>query len=471
MLEPVSYNIKLNSNLPVFKGGTSTPPFADNKPDEFIKRDKNDEKKKLSSAAKWGIAGGAAAIATIAFLVAKGRVSEAKKLAEHIEFKKAENIEDAIKFGKEHLGIKHYRGFKADDLDAVNWINEGLVNTSNKFKGVLRMPKNICYMDLDEKVIAGVVNTKGNPYYGWFFVNKKFFSNPVKEVNDYFKDSVKKNLFIKADGKYKVNELFSKESRNELIDIVHEFQETKSFNSCIRLYNAMCQAFKAFNAYKTNPLTTIKTLLKDSEIKSNLDSANILTDIEQIKKLPKDKLKELRKDMLAVLLAHNRLNYINDLIRNDKVFAEKLVEKGILRNSEPIKALKSKEVSELYKKIVKERGEKPELLPICLDCDMKKVSPFETIYHEMGHLQDMKPRVSACSKFNYDSSKYPKELKEWVDNDDYITAANRISSYAADGPGEFIAETFARMINGNKIPDEVLALYNKLEGPKVPGYC
>ena len=89
----------------------------------------------------------------------------------------------------------------------------------------------------------------------------------------------------------------------------------------------------------------------------------------------------------------------------------------------------------------------------------------------MGHLQDMKPRVSACSKFNYDSSKYPKELKEWVDNDDYITAANRISSYAADGPGEFIAETFARMINGNKIPDEVLALYNKLEGPKVPGYC
>ena len=52
------------------------------------------------------------------------------------------------------------------------------------------------------------------------------------------------------------------------------------------------------------------------------------------------------------------------------------------------------------------------------------------IYHEMAHLQDMKPRCVAMHKYDYKYDKYPKELKEWVDNDKYQRIANRVSPYA-----------------------------------------
>jgi hypothetical protein len=88
----------------------------------------------------------------------------------------------------------------------------------------------------------------------------------------------------------------------------------------------------------------------------------------------------------------------------------------------------------------------------------------------MGHMQDMAPRCLTIYDCNHDYSSYPKELKAWVDNQDYMQTANRVSAYASYGPGEFIAETFAKMIDGNKLPNEVLALYKKLNGPNVPGY-
>ena len=64
------------------------------------------------------------------------------KLEEKIEFKKAESIEEAKKFAKEKLGIKK---FKINDLENANWINEGLTNISNKFKGEVYFPQKIGY--------------------------------------------------------------------------------------------------------------------------------------------------------------------------------------------------------------------------------------------------------------------------------------------------------------------------------------
>ena len=62
------------------------------------------------------------------------------KLEENIEFKKAETIEDAKKFAEEKLGIKK---FKINDLEYANWINEGLTNISNRFKGEVYFPQKI----------------------------------------------------------------------------------------------------------------------------------------------------------------------------------------------------------------------------------------------------------------------------------------------------------------------------------------
>ncbi|MBR5506801.1 MAG: hypothetical protein IKV88_02005, partial [Clostridia bacterium] len=100
--------------------------------------------------------------------------------------------------------------------------------------------------------------------------------------------------------------------------------------------------------------------------------------------------------------------------------------------------------------------------------DIDSRSAFHTIYHEMGHLQDMQPRCDAIHKYNYEYDKYPNELKDWVDNQEYMQTANRVSGYAAHGPGEFIAETFADLIEGKNVKKEVLDLYKKLKGPMLP---
>ena len=70
------------------------------------------------------------------------------KLEENIEFKKAKTIEEAKKFAKEKLGIKK---FKINDLEYANWINEGLTNISNRFKGEVYFPQKIKFHSYDRK--------------------------------------------------------------------------------------------------------------------------------------------------------------------------------------------------------------------------------------------------------------------------------------------------------------------------------
>ena len=211
MLETVGNNVNflgLNpniSNVDTSRGITNSyVSIPASKPDEFVKQNKEEDKKKLSTGTKVGIGVGIATLATIAFFVAKGRISEAKTLAEHIDFKSAQNIDDAIKFGKENLGIKSYDGFGTNDLDAINWLNEGFVNVSNKMKGKLRMPKHVIFIDdtkvLGEHTMAGVVFGENLPkdlkkYSGYFYVNKKFFADPIKSVNEDFKKAMKLNVF------------------------------------------------------------------------------------------------------------------------------------------------------------------------------------------------------------------------------------------------------------------------------------
>lgn len=43
--------------------------------------------------------------------------------------------------------------------------------------------------------------------------------------------------------------------------------------------------------------------------------------------------------------------------------------------------------------------------------------------------------------------------------------AGEVSLYAKEGVGEFVAEVYSKMINGEKLSDDVLALYKKYNGP------
>lgn len=473
----------LTPNVPVAstgESGVNAVSIQPQKPDEFVKQGGEEKKKKLSTGAKVGIGAGFLATAgLIAFLVMKGKVSEAKQLAEHIEFKPAQTLEEAIKFGKEHLGIKSYEDFGANDLDAINWLNEGFVNVSNRMKGKLRMPKQILFTDdqniLGEHSLAGVVSDSNLPqelkkYSGSFFLNKKFFSDPIEAVNNDFKKALKHGYFEKTeDGKIKVNSLFAPETGDMLIDIIEDFQREKSFNSAVRVSVAIENMRNAVNAYTKNPLEVIQSLLKDEKNISMFKEAGINTSLNDIKNLSLKEQIEIRKTMTALLKEQNEASYVNNLIDSNKQYAEKLVEKGFLDKVETIKEIETNKLAEIIKYTEGYTGKKEKFYPIelCID-ELDKSSPFATVYHEMGHLQDMKPRCLTTAKYNYDYSKYSQELKDWVDNDDNIRIASRVSGYSTSGPGEFIAETFAKLVEGRKVSQEVKDLYRKLGGPELP---
>lgn len=393
-----------------FRGGGSLSTVS--KPDEFVKQDDNKEEKKgLSKKAKWGIAGGVGVAALIAFYIAKGKFTEAKKLVENIDFKPAQTIEEAIEFGKKHLGIRSYNGFEAKDIQVINWVNEGLVNTSNKMKGRLRMPKDIVYTDqLDKNTLAGVVTEKGQ-YEGWFGINKNIFAN-VNESIDKVLEVLKKGNWIEIENEsLKGCVRLDKQSVQPLAEQFEKYQAGNlSFNEKIDFWNSLSVLRNTTSSLKYSPFNFIKQSLAIPQVKTVCENNGLVTNLENIKALTTDEQWKILKDIL-------KLN------------------QGVQ-----------------------------------IKFNVANKGPFATIYHEMGHIQDMTPRCLTTDKYKFDYSKYSDELKAWVDNQENMQIANRVSEYASHGPGEFIAETFARMIQGNKLPDEVVALYKKLKGPAVPGY-
>lgn len=276
------------------------------------------------------------------------------------------------------------------------------------------MPKDVVYTEqLGANTLAGVITEKGK-YQGWFGVNKKIFDNIDKSIENSI-DSLEQVIkFVKKDnGKWAFHKhsVIAEDDAQKLANQFVKYKEGNfTFKQKLDFYSSLDVLHNRINSYNEVPLNTIRQLLKQPNIKKFCADNNILTDLEKIKLLSNEE-------------QHNLIQSMQD---NGVIFH--------------------------------------------IGFDIKSLSAFDTIYHEMGHIQDMTPRCLTTDKYKFDYSKYSDELKAWVDNQENMQVANRVSEYASHGPGEFIAETFARMIQGNKLSDEVLALYRKLKGPAVPGY-
>lgn len=97
--------------------------------------------------------------------------------------------------------------------------------------------------------------------------------------------------------------------------------------------------------------------------------------------------------------------------------------------------------------------------------NFQKKSPFHVIYHEIGHdlhaiegakwLEEITTgRISAktqslCNEFK----------------NKHIQIAGQVSEYACTNPAEFVAEVYAKCLNGQTFSDDVMALYKKYGGP------
>ena len=108
---------------------------------------------------------------------------------------------------------------------------------------------------------------------------------------------------------------------------------------------------------------------------------------------------------------------------------------------------------------------------------------LSTIYHEQGHLQDMaKNYLEALKQKNGVTIHWNRKdelTKEFIEQNSTLKeffgeaeqkTIGKVSDYAQSGIGEFIAETYAKLVKGVKLDDDVMALYKKYNGP-MPGVC
>ena len=140
------------------------------------------DKKKLAVGVAAGI--GITALVAGGILYNKKINSKAiKQLTEHIEFKEAQTLDDAIKFGIDNLGIKKYKGFKETDLDVINWVNEGLVKVNNRAKGKIAMPKKIVYETFENKgdlLTGGAMNE-----FGTLTISKNYIMDVKNAISEF----------------------------------------------------------------------------------------------------------------------------------------------------------------------------------------------------------------------------------------------------------------------------------------------
>lgn len=221
-------------------------------------------------------------VALGAFALAKCNFSKAKQLAENIDFKEAKNIEEAIEFGKKNLGINKYKGFENSDLEVINWVNKGLVETNNKTKGKSIMPKDIIYKVLDDKKVMAEVGTNSKKLY----INKDYITN--------IDDSLKK---ITENVDNKTFKQFKSSDVENIIDALEKFKkgELTSLEDKLKLKNNL-----SFIAEELDSSDTLKIhrILQDEQSRQKLIDSGILQGDTISTPLSRFKINEITEGLL-----------------------------------------------------------------------------------------------------------------------------------------------------------------------------
>ena len=392
-----NFSVNINNNRCVGFKGKTTPKAINNnlKQDSFESSVERQKKKGLTKLQKWGIAlGTTATLGVVAFCALRGRFNISKQLAEHIDFQEAKTIEEAIEFGKKHLGIKSYKGFGEKDLEVINWFNEGLVNTSNAMIGKLNGPNRIVYRSFGEDYTIAAVNKIGD-----FDINKDYFDN----LDDLLNKTI--SMYEKKLNKFDESKILS------LRENVAKFKEGKI--STLKDKLALLKNFAYINTQiNQGPIKNILEIMKNEKARNLLVEKGVI----------QSDGKYLLGNSYLIDLTEEGLKEVDPHLRS-------VIEADLLSRSE-------------YK------------------FNFKEQSPFRSIYHELGHLQDT---YTPYGKNITGKQSFADKLKNWENNADFGIALE-VSDYASTSPSEFVAEVFAELMSGNKLSDEVMKLYAKYKG-------
>lgn len=322
----------------------------------------------MSNGAKVGIGLGILGAAALAIgLIAKGRGSQAKEVVKHIDFKKAKTIEEAKKFAKDKLGMSF--DDKINNLELMNYLNEGLTNFTNKTKikdiRFISYEKNL-HSNADELGRGLVING----VFG-FNVNPAFVENIEKDIAEMLNLQISGKVLNKINGKYVFNDY------------------TKSISFSAEIENLI-------NRYKINP--------KQFSFKEKMELHQGLNDIFEA----------------SERISEQYQGHLNDIIGKN---------------------------FEFYKK-----------------------SPFHFLNHEIGHDLHYKINPKEFEKYNILEELSRKNISKEIYDDfikNQLNKAKKVSNYATESPAEFVAETYAELLDGRKFSDDVMTLYQKYNGPMI----
>lgn len=229
-------------------------------------------KKKLSQTKKLLIAAGGVTaamggIAACIMFMKSGKFSPAN-FEKHIDFSPAQTMDEAKEFAKKHF---HIEKFDLDnDVEVANWVNQGLSNINNTFKGKAHLPKTVSFSsdaDLSDKngLTSAFVNMLGDLY-----INKQIFDadSVVKQLSGTMKLLEEKGVPQGIDAvkllnlREKLLPMLKEPSKYSRIEWMHMMQ---SFDS---LASDIVTPMKGITALWNNPKA--KNILIENGINLNL---------------------------------------------------------------------------------------------------------------------------------------------------------------------------------------------------------
>lgn len=99
-----------------------------------------------------------------------------------------------------------------------------------------------------------------------------------------------------------------------------------------------------------------------------------------------------------------------------------------------------------------------------------KLDEFHILFHEQGHLEHSRcaknyGRLGSLEEFQQRRIQVSSEYEDFMAN--HLPTARKITENSINSPSEFVADVYAQMLIGHKLPDDVVALYKKYNGPEV----
>lgn len=330
-------------------------------------------------------------------------------------------MEEAVEFAKKNFGIKKFDF--GDDLEFANWVNEGLVNINNRFKGKANIVENLRFASPEE--IAKHTKDDGRAAIGWcnsfnkhgdnssIVFNKNSIDNAPKVFNDFLE---KCRIHPKLDG------------TGEIVG------------------GYICGADRNIHS---KILKLSEKMLKEPDKFSRFDAMNGIM-------LCDDYIQSLK------YFDKNKLSILKNKIFTDADSAAILKQNNISVNIDDYAKLGEKELTEQTQKIL-------ELLvdvnPVSGTATVRGNSKFDVIYHEMGHHLHA---MNTSLKDNFWGRLSAKSKKAFMADKEKLKTAGKISWYAQKNPQEFVAECFNALCAGSKLPDDVMKMYEYYKGPKLP---